>query len=39
MHDGQGMGHLGMTSEKLWFLFSAVGIFILIAAMIYVAFG
>jgi len=28
-----------MTSEKLWFLFSAVGIVILIAAMVYVAFG
>jgi hypothetical protein len=32
-------GAPGMTSEKLWFLFSAVGIVILIAAMVYVAFG
>jgi hypothetical protein len=40
MHDGIARdGAPAMTSEKLWFLFSAVGIVILIAAMVYVAFG
>jgi hypothetical protein len=32
-------GAPAMTSEKLWFLFSAVGIVVLIVAMVYVAFG